>query len=165
MSTNSAGNPEQGRRWLVILLGFGLTITVICGVLVGPRAVSVLYGLVAPPDAPLPSPVREVSHQSEVYGVDTWEYRTAQNACDVIAFYREAGGTCELEGEWCSAKDDTTLYADPVGTCTGSETFSMFFMRWRAEIRAGYRGEDGTGFTLNRTIFWTDGPTLEPPNP
>lgn len=165
MNTNNAGSPEQGSRWLVIIFRLGLVIALLCGVLVGPGAISVLYGLVAPPDMPLLPDAREVSHESVVYGVDAWEYRTAQNACEVITFYREAGGVCELEGDWCAGKQDTIVYQDPVGVCTGSETFSIFPMRWRAEIRAGYHGVDGTGFSLSRTIFWSGEAPLEVVNP
>ena len=145
---------------LGIALLFGVLVLVL-GVVVGPRAVGVLYALAAPPDAPVPDNLNRVSHTSETHGVDAWVYNsTTVNACEIVRFYEELDGTCVLEPGWCRAGDPNTtdLYTQPVAECSGSSTFSIFHMRWQADISAGYRGQSYAQVNVSRSIFWTGAP-------
>ncbi len=147
-----------------MILSIALIIAVLVlvfSVVVGPRAVGVLYALAAPPDAPVPDGLNRVSHTSETHGVDSWVYNSnSVNACEVVQFYQGLGGTCQLEPGWCNEGDSnvTELYTQPVATCSGSSAFSIFSMRWQAEIVAGYRGQAYSQVDVSRSIFWTGAP-------
>ncbi len=150
-------NEDIGCSPVAVIAGI---VVVGLALLIGAQAVGVLYALAAPPDAPLPADVRQLSSQQETHGVDSAVYSTRRPACEIVAFYREAGGQCTLEPGWCGAGDANTAekYADPVAQCAGRTDFSIFEMRWQAVISAGYYGEEPTQFELSRTVFWTGAP-------
>lgn len=149
---------------MIALVVAGLVL--LLGILIGPRAIGVLYALASPPDAPVPDGLNRVSLTSESHGVDAWVYNSnTVNACVIVRFYQDAGGDCIIEPGWCGPNDSnsTALYTQPVATCTGVSEFSIFQMRWQAEIAAGDRGQPYSQVDISRSIFWTGGPEDENP--
>lgn len=161
--TEAAAEANDGPGCSTVAVIAGIIVAALA-LLIGAQAVGVLYALAAPPDAPLPADVRQLSSQHEAHGVDSAIYSTRRPACEIVAFYREAGGQCTLEPGWCGAGDANTAekYADPVAQCSGRTDFSIFAMRWQAVISAGYYGEEQTQLEVSRTVFWTGAPEEGP---
>jgi hypothetical protein len=145
----------------LIAVGLGLALRI------GTQVIGVLVAIVSPPEPPLPTGAQQLSHSSQEHGIDEWVYSSDTNACEVIKFYRENDGVCEVDPVWCF--DDQNLAPrpgsgwQPVATCSADSTFSIFAMRWQAKISAGYAEGGQTHVEISREISWSGG--LPPQNP
>lgn len=162
----NAGNPDKpGWKfpWLLILLAVVLVLALI----IGTQVVGVLVAILAPPEPPLSAGARQLSHSSREQGIDEWVYSSTMNACEIVNFYRESGGICEVNPVWCFDDQNLAPRAGsgwyPVATCSAVHTFSIFTMRWRAKISAGHADDGQTHIELSREISWAGG--LPPENP
>lgn len=160
MNTSSSGSPEAEapsvRRGLLPLIL--AIIAVGLAVFVGLQVIGVLYSIIFPPVPPRPASVTELAHTSEAYGVDAWDYGTADDACAVARFYINNNGECKFGPKICDAGfvNDTSMQpGSHVAQCSGVMAFSIFAMRWQAIIATGYRDGNPTHFKLLREIFWT----------
>lgn len=120
--------------------------------------IGVLYGLVFPANAPVPQNVKELEHTSEAYGVDQWLYGSSEDACVIVRYYENNGGTCNVAPDMCSSgflREGPFSPATNVAQCSGDVMFSIFAMRWRTNIATGYRDEYPTHFQLEREVYWT----------
>lgn len=160
---NNAGNRSSRAGYWI--LGIALVIAVLAiifGIVVGPRAVGVLYALSAPPDAPVPRGMQLLSQDDEVevHGVDSRVYGSHNlSVCEVVEYYREMDGRCRVEPDWCveGAANTTERYSEPVAQCSGDMDFSIFTMRWSASVSAGDRQGQYAIVDVTRRIFWTGG--------
>lgn len=135
---SSVGSNESSRLPWTLLLFAG--VGVLLALVIGTQVIGVLYALAAPPVPPLPAGLVEITHTNVGHGHDTWLYQTQQPQCDVAAFFVEQGGYCPP----CTAS--TSL------TCTGEREFSIFAMRWQADIdQAGIT----TQIQLERRVSWS----------
>ncbi|MAS34638.1 MAG: hypothetical protein CL610_11570 [Anaerolineaceae bacterium] len=161
MSTVNAGNPNDpeteptgGIPWVALLLG-GLALIFV--VLVGPRVVGVLFGIMAPPEPPVPPNARLLTYSREAYGVDVWTYDTTQDICDLVLFFKEQGGDCPIFPPRCATKTDSVPQSSPdlIAQCVGDMEFSVFAMRWQFAIPVRSISPQRPRFDLSREIFWT----------
>lgn len=142
---------------------------VIVSLIIGIQAFGILYSIVFPPLPPLPNNVTEVRHDNIAYGVDDWLYHSSSDACDIVQFYEDAGGTCRVVANQCvngeAVTSSTSRSSQQVAFCTGDVTFSLFAYRWEANIAASSRYDDTQAeFNLLREVFWTGAvpPRLDP---
>lgn len=171
LSTSSTGSPNDtttrgGTRlpWTILILG---VVGLLLAFYIGSQVLGVLVGILFPPTPPLLSNLTLVSHQSDGHGVDEWVYDFDQSPCEVVAFYQSNGGTCEVTPDYCQLSDGDSVHMpdQPVATCSGESTFSIFAMRWDAIIETGATPEQ-TRFRLSREVFWTGAvPSREFPLP
>jgi hypothetical protein len=176
--TPQAESPETAaprRRGGLLPILAAVAIFVV-GLFLASQFIGVLYGLVFPASPPLPEGVTELERVNEAYGVDEWVYSSSQDACSVVRFYQDNGGSCQIAPNTCDAGVVESIPPAPgtnVAQCQGDVTFSIFAMRWHSNIATGYRDGDPTRFRLSREVFWTgespspdlnDDP-LEPPSP
>lgn len=149
-------SPPRRRRGLLPLL----VAVVLVGIALfaASQFIGVLYGLVFPAKAPVPSNVTELEYSSEAYGVDQWLYSTSEDACVLVRFFENNGGVCNVSPDICSGGFIGSGPFSPstnVAQCTGDVTFSIFAMRWRSNIATGYSDGDPTRFQLGREVYWT----------
>jgi len=155
--------PVKARRSLSPLMLVLLVFILLLSVYIGIQLFGVLFGMIFPPDAPVPSDVVELSHDNLAYGVDDWLYGTTQNGCEVVQFYIEQDGVCDVPPGVCG----TGAFFSPngasqnLGSCYADVEFSIFTMRWNVEIATGYGGDSLTKFRLKREIFWIGTPPSE----
>ncbi len=152
--TDETALPQRRLPWGYLIfgmLGVALAIYVLTQVL------GVLYGIVFPPMPPLPDvDLIELRHESDVYGVDEWLYGTQADACRVLRYYQSQGATCTYNQDVCDQIDASPEVAGQnVGRCVGEVEFSIFAMRWEANIAGGYVQDSPTQFSLKREVFWT----------
>lgn len=155
--------------WLVLM-----GVVIIACLFIGVQGFGILYSIMFPPQPPVPQNVTVIRHTPVDHGVDEWLYRTNQDACQVVRYYRLQGGECRVVEDMCADEESSTILPQSihtsgqhVGLCSGVEQFSIFAMRWEANIATGYNFPDGaTQFNLFREIFWTGSvpPKLDPRN-
>jgi hypothetical protein len=162
----NAGSPDKSGwkfPWLLILLAVILVLTLV----IGTQVIGVLVAILSPPEPPLPAGAQQLSHITQEQGIDEWVYASDRNACEVVNFYRENAGICEVDPVWCF--DDQNLAPragggwQPVATCSAESPFSIFAMRWRAKISAGHADGGQTHVEISREISWSG--ALPPENP
>ncbi|PJF40630.1 MAG: hypothetical protein D6737_03245 [Chloroflexi bacterium] len=164
--TQNADDSEQGFPWLLLLIGIA---GIALGIFIATQVIGILFAIISPPDAPLPANITLVQHDNQSYGVDEWTYDSADSPCDVLEFYQEAGGICRVPPTWCVRDENGVLSIDDVGvpltaTCTGSQEFSIFAMRWRSSISAS--SIDGpTSLQVFREVLWGGSPIEATPTP
>lgn len=135
---------------------------------IGFQAFGILYSIVFPPKPPIPENVTEMRHTNIDYGVDDWVYGTEQDACQIVRFYRIQGAECQIIANICGGNNfEFTMQTagQHVATCIGTQDFSIFAMRWEANISTGYNNlNTPTQFSLTREVFWTGDvpPALNP---
>jgi hypothetical protein len=157
MSSEQA-QPSRRRSLLFIIIA---VVLVLLALYVATQVVSVLFGIIMPPSPPLPNGVRETSHVSSDYGVDSWAYASDTETCDLVLFYEVNGGVCFLALGQCGREGTEQVSPPAVAQCVGSVPFSIFHMQWSAELFRS--GENGTRIELNREVFWIGtGPTTTP---
>lgn len=140
------------QRFFLLLAAVGL----VAAAYVGVQLFGIIYGLIFPPEAPVPSDALLIEHENFAYGVDEWLYGTQTTACDLVTFYLENGANCRLTPGQCGTGVTSPLgqTIQNVATCRGRETFSIFEMAWETTIAAGYRTGDPTRFRVRREVFW-----------
>lgn len=152
--------------WL-ILVALGV---IVGAAFLGVQVLSVVWGLVFPPDAPRPDNLTELSHESIDTRVDEWRYEVNLSPCDLVAFYEDEGSTCSLNAETCaSGRYSPPVFAVPsVAECVGVREFATFALRWRVSVDPIYRGADAnvSTFTLLSEVLWGGAPlpTSTPPS-
>jgi hypothetical protein len=154
--------PETPRRgFSPVILGVLAVLLFGAGIL-AVQLFGVIYGLVFPPDPPLPSGAAELRHDNLSYGVDDWLYGTTQDGCAVMDYYVAQGGACSITPGMCS----TGAFVNPnvgtqnVGSCVADVSFSIFQMRWEVDVASGYSGEHPTQFRLKREVYWIGSPPI-----
>jgi hypothetical protein len=149
------------RGWLpaivIGLLAAGLACTIIT---VASGAFGVLTALLFPPLPPLPGALTPVSHTSDVYGRDVWEYTAAAPPCAVLVQVAAFdGAACTVEPGVCPGYDapvPDTFYDDAIGlvaTCTGAEAFSIFGQTWTTSLFRSTTA-DVTRVRVLRQVRW-----------
>jgi hypothetical protein len=128
--------------------------------LVGPRVVGVLLGIVAPPVPPLPQNVSELAYTSEAHGVDHWVYRSDDDFCHLVEFYQTRATTCPVIPRECGGSG--TTHPDLLAACYGDVDFSIFAMRWTFEVPVRTVGGQGLRFELARDVSWLGALPPEP---
>ncbi|MEQ8677574.1 MAG: hypothetical protein RLP44_13745 [Aggregatilineales bacterium] len=147
---------STSRRWGgmfgIILLA---TILVIAGV-IGFQLLGILYGLIFPPDAPLPDDATEISHENLAYGSDRWVYGTDTDGCALVEFYVANDGLCVVAPGACI--DGEFQFMNPnqqtIATCEGEKEFSIFALRWSVTIGTGYATAPTTRFNMEQDVLW-----------
>lgn len=149
--SSSSGSLRRQRLYL-LLAAMGLLVAAYIGV----QLFVIVYGLVFPPDAPVPDGSTLIEHENFAYGVDEWLYGTQVNPCDVVTFYLESDANCRVSPGQCGIgiTDPVGQSVQNVATCSGNTSFSIFDMGWEVTIAAGYRTGDPTRFRLRREVFW-----------
>jgi hypothetical protein len=144
-----------------------LLVGVIGALYVSIQLFGVLYGVIFPPDPPLPPGADEISHDSGSYGVDEWVYGSDDDACDVVRYYEAEGGLCVYTPGVCG--ESGFEYNGPgtqnAGQCSGYIDFSIFSMTWDAAISGGYDDDGQTRIQLQREVLWTGSPPETTPVP
>jgi hypothetical protein len=155
--TQSRGVVVIHRPRLLLALGAA---ALALAVFVATQVIGVLFAIVSPAAAPLPPDVTELRHENTTYGVDDWLYGTDHDACEILEFYRENGGTCQAAPFMCGEDVvlDVTSAGQNVGSCSADVEFSIFSMRWEVNIATGYRSDGVTQFRLSREVFWFGSP-------
>lgn len=146
---NEAAATEQSGVpwWALVAMLLALVLIVIIGVRVG----GVLYAMIFPPSPPIPLGASQVSHNSSTYGFDDWVYTLRPTPCLAVESYVDAGATCELQPGHCTEDTNERKTSALAARCTGEEVFSMFAMRYEAEI---YAYPQQTEIHLQREIAW-----------
>lgn len=156
----AASTPQEPllRRRMMLLVG---GVVLVASLVIGVQLVAIIYGLVFPPEAPLPPDVVQLEHDNLAYGVDEWVYGTPFTACSVVAFFTQEGGTCTITPGQCGTPGTVPQgqSTQNVATCRAVVHFSIFTMEWETTIAGGYRSELQTRFTLRREVFWVGGPS------
>lgn len=174
---SSIGNPNQeasapvvateparqiGRSRPSLLTIFGAVALFGLGLFFASQFIGVLYGLVFIPDPPLPPNSDQANHSSEGYGFDEWLYHSSDDACQVARYFASNGGRCTYAPAVCDAGflRDVTGTSDQIARCVGEQEFSIFAMRWTAEVLTSRSADIISQFRLNREVFWSG--TLPP---
>ena len=138
---------------------FGITllaIVLIVAGIIGFQLLGILYGLIFPPDAPLPDDVFEMSHENLAYGSDRWLYGTNIDGCALVEFYVANDGECVVTPTACVGGEfgTTSPNQQTIATCEGEKEFSIFALRWSVTIGAGYATEPITRFNVEQDVLW-----------
>jgi hypothetical protein len=141
------------RPRLVLLLG---VVALILAVFIGSQVLGVLFGIVFPEKPPLPPNVREISHESTSYGVDSWFYGSDEDACAVLVYYQGQATKCTVAPFGCGSDMvlQTTRSGQHVALCSGEKDFSIFMMTWDVNIATGDELTGQTQFRLDRKVYW-----------
>ncbi len=160
--TETNSRARRGLPWRVALLGLA---ALALALVIGTQVIGVLYSIIAPPRPPLPPDVIPISHTSLDYGVDDWLYGTDQTPCDLIRFYEDNDTDCYVAADTCGV-ETASAAGEHITQCVGTRYFSLFAMRWKVIIAAGYQTDGATHFRLTREIYWTGSippqPQLQP---
>lgn len=162
-STGTKESTPPVRRRTALMAGGAALAALLLASFVGVQVFGVLYGIVFPPDVPLPPDVLLLRHTETAYGVDSWDYETRLDHCAVIAHYRAEGGTCSTAPGSCGGQafSDPLTSTQTVGTCRDTVEFSIFEMMWEITVYASRAPERPTRFQVQREIFWIgDAPDL-----
>lgn len=155
MSASDAPETPKERRgvlWAAVILS---ALALILAVVVGKEAVGVLFGVINPPLPPLPPGLREISHQNEAYGVDTWRYASADSACRLVEAFEADGTTCLLNVLPCDARMSQARNVS-VARCQGVVEFSIFRMTWSALVFAMGMEAESSEVEVRRQIQWAN---------
>lgn len=163
---NKLGNPEstpERKRggWGMIVAAIAV---MIFGVLLVGRFLPVLYAIMFPPSPPRPDTTVELSGDSSGYGADTILYAVPEDGCALVRYYQSQGATCSVAPAICDTgfvQMEQPRPATQVARCNADVPFSIFTMRYRAEIITGYGTQtEGlpTRLRLEREIFWSGAP-------
>jgi hypothetical protein len=109
------------------------------------RVAGPLYGLLFPPDVPVPPGASAVQHEKPERGAESWLYRTAQAGAEVAAFYEGQGGSCRYAPVPGYVADRSLPWggAYAVATCTGTKEAAGLGVSWEVHIHTGYPDEAG----------------------
>jgi hypothetical protein len=157
--------PQKRNGWISIITA---ALVLIVGVLLVSRFVPVLYAVLFPPSPPRPENTTELSRDSTAYGVDTILYSTPDDACRLARYYQSQGATCRIAPTVCNTgfvQLDQPRPGSQIARCVSDVPFSIFTMRYRAEIVAGYEAQTPdfpTRLRLEREIFWSGKPGALP---
>lgn len=152
-------NPEEAPRWRRMLWPvLGLILVIVVAIYIASPVVSVLFYMAAPPTPPLPRSVRLVEHENIDHGVDSWLYGADMDICDLVTFYQETGAECVVASRWCGDMPSPNVVPWRDGTlvavCTQDTDFSIFAMRWNAEITTGFHSGEQIRLDLFREVSW-----------
>ncbi|NJK32430.1 MAG: carbohydrate ABC transporter permease, partial [Deltaproteobacteria bacterium] len=106
----------------------------------------------------LPANLEQTGYTREMHGVDRWEYTLSPAAtCSTLEFYREQGGTCDVQPGYCTGELDEDLQRRSAlaATCSGEVEFSAFVMGWEAEV---YDYDRFNELFVSRVVAWTRSP-------
>jgi hypothetical protein len=148
---------EHRRRGLLpaALIGVLLLVAVIA---LSREALGILYAILLPPTPPLPAGAQLITHESESYGVDTWRYSLAQDACELVTFFESNGGTCQTAPLRCLPDAGSATPPQDgerrAARCYGTVSFSQFSMRWQAALGDTSDPLAPTALDLTREVFW-----------
>lgn len=154
--------PPKRSGWLNIIAA-GLFL--VLGVWMVGQFLPILYGVLFPPSPPRPDNTTELSRDTTAYGVDTIVYSTADDGCRLTRYYQSQGATCRIAPSVCDSgfvQLEQPRQGSQVARCTADVPFSIFTMRYRAEIAAGYGDDAPTRLRLEREIFWSGQPGPAP---
>jgi hypothetical protein len=161
--TNGAAAARRRGGWFSVLLALGILIV---GVIVVAQFIPIMYAILFPPSPPVPETALELSTDSTAYGVDTTVYMLPDDACRLARYYQSQGASCTIAPQVCSSGSVDTgeaVSTTQIARCGADVPFSIFSMRYRAEISAGYPTEGyPTRLRLEREIFWTGTPRSAP---
>ncbi|MDZ4671218.1 MAG: hypothetical protein SH821_10135 [Phototrophicales bacterium] len=137
--------------WLVMILGIGV---VACAIFSIPIFGS-LYGIVFPPAPPLPDFSSQTEKTVIDHGVEETRYTSSLNPCQVVQFYINEGGVCEVLWDVCIGDQFTTRNRSfiPFGMCTGTTSAGAFGIRWTVDIDLLYP-PDQTVFVVSHEVLW-----------
>lgn len=153
MSAGDTPETPKERRsvlWAAVILS---VLALVLVVVVGGQVAGVLFGVVSPPLPPLPVGLREISHQSHAYGVDTWRYASADAACLLVEAFEARGAACFLNVLPCDARMSQARNVS-VARCQGVLEFSIFRMTWSALIYATGAEAQTSEVEVRRQVQW-----------
>jgi hypothetical protein len=160
-SPNDSEEPTGGIPWLALLLGL---VALIFIAITGPRLVGILFAIMAPPEPPVPENARLLGYNRQVYGIDTWDYDTPDDVCQLVTFYTEQGGVCPVMPPRCASESDRLQSSDDfIAICNGEMDFSIFALRWRFDVPVRSVSGPRVRFQVSREVFWLD--DLRPAQP
>lgn len=150
------GETPRWRRMLWPVLGLIVVLGV--GLYIASPVVSILFSIAAPPQPPVPRNVRLLQHENSDHGVDQWLYGVDQDICGLVDFYQQTGAECVVAPRWCGEMPNPNVMPWRDGTlvavCSQDQDFSIFAMRWNAEIMTGFHGGDQVRLDLFREVSW-----------
>jgi hypothetical protein len=155
LSTANPGSPKESesQRGIPLILALSVGgLALVFMLLMGPRILTVLTGLLDPPLPPLPAQVTELAHLSAAHGADRWEYSSPGDVCQLVAFYRPLADSCPVLPPDCGGTNEPD--PDFQAYCTGSSTFSVFSMRWRMRVPLRSVAQNPLRFELERSVSW-----------
>ncbi|GAB4508507.1 MAG: hypothetical protein OHK0046_01160 [Anaerolineae bacterium] len=134
-----------------------LVVGVVLSLVFGLQLFRVVSGLVFPPEPPTPPGLTLSVHENLDHGVDEWVYSSAAlSPCEIVAFYEGENSLCTTT--WCDggAFNSPGYALEEVAVCIGTDTFSIFGLRWEAVIYTRYiSGEEVTYVDVRRDVLWS----------
>lgn len=154
MSDPIATPPGRRLRGSVALIIVTLAVVALA-LFMATQVLSVLVGIVSPPDPPLPEGAVRVSASSAAYGVDDRVYSVPESACAVLDVYIAQGASCRVAPLQCGSGGSTLAGGvGMVARCYGTAPFSIFDQAYEAIISRGQQGGDTTELRLFREVYW-----------
>ena len=149
--------PSVSRPRRLPLLAILLMIAaVVLAFYVGTNVLSVLFAVIAPPSPPLPPNLTQTTHTSEAYGVDNWKYVSTGDACTLVKYVQDNGGTCHIVplgcGEHRAVDPNLAVQNSIVARCDGKMDFSIFNEQWWELIT--YTTDGKPQIEVNREVYW-----------
>jgi len=146
--------PNPGRVPLLAILL--LIAALLLAVYVGTNVLSVLFAVINPPLPPIPPNLTQVSHTSEAYGVDQWKYVSTGDACTLVKYVIDNGGSCRIVplgcGENRAIDPNAAVENTIVARCDGKMAFSIFNEQWWSLIT--YTKANQPQIEINREVYW-----------
>lgn len=136
-----------GVLWLIVPVGIA---ALVIAALILTRIAGPLYGLLFPPDVPLPAGAQEVERVEPERGAAYRIYRTALSGEDVAAFYEAEGSTCQYVGP-VGEERQWRHGVQTIAQCQGSSISGGQRVSWEVYIADGYPEAEGpTRFRVYR---------------
>lgn len=129
----------------------GVAALVALALFAGFHAVSILYGVIYPPDPPIFDHMTQVSHESEEHGVDTWRYLSDSTPDEIASFYRDQGANCQYRAPHTAYVADSSVGM----TCDAITTFSIFSMNYEVVITPE---KPDNVVIVSREVYWIGSP-------
>jgi hypothetical protein len=146
--------PQTPReRAISALLLLGAAALILLALFAGFHAVSILTGVLYPPNPPVYDQMKQVAYEYIDQGVDNWRYVSDSTPEQIAAYYTDHGAQC-------AHRAPTSAYAfgndGRVGmSCEGQTKFSIFNMAYQVLITP----EQSTSvIILSRDVFWIGAP-------
>jgi hypothetical protein len=128
--------------WFALLT---MVVALLIAVVILGRVAGPLFGLLFPPDVPVPDDVQEIEHIKPDKGTEYWIYRTGQSGRDVAAFYEDEGGACRYtsQGSLGETGERVEGVSYSVAHCQGRSESGGIVTSWEVYIAEGYPESEG----------------------
>ncbi len=159
MTDNVTAEKEKAEKGLPLWMPLvGLIIAFLFAIFVGGRICPTLYGIVLPPEPPLPSGDNVMTlHESKGTGLDEWVYEITKTGCEVARFYETYLQTCVYDPDsGCGVPNGGLPQVGVSGLftaeCTGVQTIGIYKVKWTVYISTAYSTGKWTHYRVIREI-------------